>query len=81
MTEEQLTLVSKTLRPKMVLAVELFPLPVFPSNTSLISVEEEGGFLPEETKKEKDYVQKKETKKGKKKGTKKERKIPTYLHS
>ncbi len=53
MTEELLSLESKTLRPKMELAVELFPQPVFPSKTSLISVEEGDSFLPEETKKEK----------------------------
>lgn len=48
MTEELLTLDSKTLRPRMELAVELFPLPVFPSRTSLVSEEEEDSFLPEE---------------------------------
>lgn len=56
LTEELLALESKTLRPKMELAVELFPLPVFPSKTSRISVEEGDGFLPEETKKEDGYV-------------------------
>lgn len=45
---------SKTLRPKMELAVELFPLPVFPSRTSLFSVEEESCFLPD--KREKNYI-------------------------
>lgn len=35
----------------MVLAVELFPLPAFPSKTSLSSVDKEDGFLPEKTKK------------------------------
>lgn len=60
MTEELLTFELKTLRAKMELAVELFPLPVLPSKTSLISAEEEAGFLPEKTKNEKSYVQTKE---------------------
>ena len=59
MIEELLTFESKTLRPKMEFAVELFPLPVFPSKTSRISEEEEeeeeeeeDAFLPEQKKRE-----------------------------
>lgn len=35
--EQLLTLASKCLRPRIMLAVELFPLPVFPSRTNRIS--------------------------------------------
>lgn len=58
---------SKTLRPKMELAVELFPLPVFPNRTSLFSVEEENCFLPD--RREKNCIQMKENKRASKKET------------